>query len=375
MVLAFGFWQWWSGRTSEVFDSVVDPVTVTIRPPQYAAEMPHAFGTTSPGQVVRAGGHTRRIPQASQGVWLDDGRYLVVRGDDARMLDPRDGSLTPLRGMGRRSIWELPGEATHRLNVSALPPAGEDAPEEQLLSFAPDASSVRQLHPPLEPDGEAGSQDLLRNVSRRVFAIGEWSYVHFSDNDGEDATQEYGYLRQRQGEDSWEKVLLGERLVALWVSRDGRALLGLQQVRGEPCGGCSARQQVVEIDPVAGKIAATYGVPDDYDKSWRVGEIDKVGDRVLVRYVKRSNTPQNLGVWQYDGDWSLVPGTDGAFTWWQGPDDRIEARTTTDDPDVENAPVHLFWVHGERATRLPGMLFAHGIESWRGAPGSLVPLD
>ncbi|MFL6156245.1 MAG: hypothetical protein ACJ72D_09145, partial [Marmoricola sp.] len=223
------------------------------------------------------------------------------------------------------------------------------------------------------PKYDGKDRSMSRNTGNRVYSIGGWDYVSYSDNDGEDASESYGYLRHRAGSTSWSKALVGKRLVALWVSRDGRALLGLQQLHGAPCGGCSKAQQIVEINPGTGKIAATYGVPKGYDKSWRVAVVDKVGDRVLVRYVHRANVPENLGVWQFDGHWRLVPGSTGPYTWWQGPDDRIVVSTTVKDPDAENVEFTLTWVHGGKRTRLAGVVAAQDAPSGRGIPGSLVP--
>lgn len=383
LALAFGVFTWWSGRTDAVFASVVDPVATTIRPPQYVAYAPYPTDTEPSGLVMRAGAGSRAVVGGTHALWLNDGRLLVATTElykceptdryaecsrgDVGVLDVASGRTTPVPGIPRGTrLWELPGEGLHRVNL-AVPKATHDAPVDRPVSFAPDLTSRTVLDPPTAPDGR-GTE---RSLGSRVFTIGGWHYVRFSDTIGQQTSDEYGYLRAKVGSSSWEKVLLDQRLVKVWVSRDGRALLGLQQQRGEPCGGCTVKQQVVEIDPEAGTIAATYGVPDGYDKTWRVGDVDKVADRVLVRYVHTTNVPENLGTWQYDGDWSLVPGTDGVFTWWQGPDDRIEAVPTGSG---ERAGVELFWVHDSKRTRLPGQLPPFELEQWRGAPGSLVPL-
>jgi len=388
LVLAFGVW-WFFVRADpgSVFGSVVPAVKVApVRPPQYVAEMA-ARGPTSPGLVARAGTDTRSLLRASQGVWLDDGRLLVstyrrhdpcaFHGSDAaqcldlvaEVLDPRTGEVSSIPGLDGLSWSDLPGEALFRVTVTTAVPT-DDAPLEIPVMLGPDLSAPETIRLP----EDRGGGDTNRNTGRRIFSIGPWDYVRYSDNDGEDATESYGYLRRRTGSKRWHQVLVNQRLVALWLSSDGRALLGLQQKHGEPCGGCTVKQQIVEIDPTKGTIARTYGVPKPYDKSWRVGVVDKVGDRVLVRYFSYGHVIVNHGVWAYDGHWSRVPGTTGAFAWWQGRKDRIEARPPAKLPSDDGYYYELYWVHGSTATRIPGRLGPGDVPSWRGAPGSLVPL-
>jgi len=388
LVLAFGVW--WVGFRSDqpgVFPSVIPAVrTQPVRPPQYVAEM-WAPGPGSPGLLVRAGSDRRKLLLASQAVWLDDGRLLVstyrrngpcnfhgsaasqCRELVAAVLDPRSGRLSAIPGLNGLSWSELPGEALHRVTVTTAVPTS-DVPLEVPVMLSADLTSTETIRLP-EYDGS--NHDMNRNTSRRIFSIGDWDYVGYSDNDGEDADESYGYLRRRTGTKSWHKVLVNQRLVALWVSSDGRALLGLQQKHGDPCGGCGVRQQIVEIDPVKGTIARTYGVPKPYDKLWRVGQIDKVGGRVLVRYFSYDHVIVNHGVWAYDGHWSLVRGTERAFAWWQGPKDRIEARPPAKLPSDDGYYYELYWVHGDQSTRLPGRVGPADVPGWRGAPGSLIP--
>jgi hypothetical protein len=388
LVLAFGVW-WFGFRADAgaVFPSAVPAVKVTpLRPPQYVAELTGP-DPGSPGLVARAGGDLSRLLRASQGVWLDDGRLLVstyrrhdpckFHGNDAaqclelvaEVLDPRTGRTSVIPGLDGLSWSDMPGEALHRVTVTTAVPSF-DVPLEIPVMLRADLSAPEMIRLPEYP----GNGDVNRNTSRRIFSIGDWDYVRYSDNDGEDATESYGYLRRRTGSKSWHKVLVNQRLVALWISGDGRALLGLQQKHGEPCGGCTVKQQIVEIDPVHATIAGVYGVPKPYDKTWRVATIDKVGDRVLVRFFSHGNVIRNRGVWAYDGHWSLVPGSTGPFTWWQGPKDRIEARLPAVPPKDDDYYFELYWVHGTKATRLPGRLRAVDAPGWRGAPGSLVPL-
>lgn len=382
LILGLGMWEVRHGR-NQVFTSVVPPVRTNITPPQYAAQLDEDRPDTDPpGEVIRLGDHVRTIRDASgPGVWLDDGRYVLIRDtcpwepersvacepNYATVLDPRTGRTSRVPGLGPLGWPEMPGEALHRVTFTGSRPT-HDVPVDVLVTYRADLTAPRRFElPPY--DGKNGAMN--RNTGRRVFSIGDWDYVRYSDNDGEDSAESYGYLRRKVGEDRWHKALVNQRMVALWVSHDGRALLGLQQKHGEPCGGCMVAQQIVEIDPVKGTIARTYGVPKPYNKTWRVERIDKQDGRVLVRYVHRNNVTENLGVWQYNGAWKLVHGTDGRFTWWQGPNDRIEAITPS---PAANEPVYftLSWVHGTKRTPLSGKVAASEVASTAGIPGSLV---
>lgn len=371
-----------------MFGSVVPAVrTAPIEPPRYAAALPYDDEFRSAGMVVRAGDAVRRTRGGQEAVWLNDGRLLTTAETHRRgchltsdpyascaalapvVLDPSTGRTTRVPEIDELAFEELPGDALHRVTLLASVTTA-DAPVDRLVGFRADVTDPHVLE---LPDYDGDNSGISRNTGHRVFSVGAWDFVSYSDNDGEDASESYGYLRREVGSDTWEKVLVGQRLVALWVSTDGRALLGLQQQRGEPCGGCSVAQQIVEIDPRSGTIAGSYGVPEEYDKSWRVGQIDKEGDRILVRYVLRHDLIENLGVWQYDGSWSRVAGTTGPFTWWQGPEDRIEAAAPDPLPETDSYSYRFTWVHGGVRTPLPGVVLKDYIEGYRGVPGSLVP--
>lgn len=81
-----------------------------------------------------------------------------------------------------------------------------------------------------------------------------------------------------------------------YLSADGTGLLGPRQSTGDPCSGWVVEQDIVEIDPATGEIGREYAVPDDHDRSWRVGAMDKV----------------------HDGEWTMVEGSEDELTWWQG---------------------------------------------------------
>jgi hypothetical protein len=370
-----------------VFTSVVPAVkTAPLQPPQYAAALPYDDEYHSAGTVVRQGDREYRDHGGQAVLWLDDGRVLISKArpypscdrDDPDqtcsflapfVLDPADGTTTPVPGIKKLSFDELPGDALHRVTLTSSVPTF-DAPVDRPVMYGPAMTSPEVLRLP-KYDGKA--RNMSRSTGGRVYSIGDWDYTAYSDTDGEDETESYGYLRRKVGSSHWEKVLVNQRLVAIWVSQDGRALLGLQQDKGEPCGGCSKAQQIVEINPDTAEIVGSYGVPASYRKSWRVGQVDKMGSKVLVRFVRRSDVVKNLGVWQYDGSWSLVPRTNGLFTWWQGPQDRIEAEADTNVANLDGYHYRLYWVHGATRKLLFGQVLKDYIEGYRGVPGSLVP--
>ena len=185
-------------------------------------------------------------------------------------------------------------------------------------------------------------------------------------HDGSESYEDgdYGVARIEDGE--VDNVLVNERIVALYLAADGAALLALRQRSGEPCGGCVVDQEVVEIDPETGEVAAEYGMPEEYVEDWRVDAIDKVGDRVAVRFTEtawRENPmdPDDVapytvqrGTWVYDGAWSMVAGSEDELTWWQG-EDRVVARPAPGRSRTSEQQ-QLFWVHDGAEEPLPGDL-------------------
>jgi hypothetical protein len=370
-LVAGSTWWWLSRAGDDIVGSRVPLVRVSQEAPQYAA---HVDG----GILVRRGAESRILPDGMDGVWLDDGRFLVESAVHPRtcagvghecdtrrydVVDLDSGSLTRWP-VDQDWTFDLPDQAVHRLDL-LLDLDG------RVVSYSPDLRTRTVIGlPPY--DGEDDAQRYFGAVD----TIGDATFVRFSDVVGEEHTETYGYLRIE--DDRTRTVLVQQRLVALWVSSDGAALLGLQQDRGEPCGGCIKDQRIIEIDPETGRLSRVYGVPDDYDKTWRVDRIDKVGDRIAVRYVDRCAVrlpgtgcrDKELGLWVYDGHWSMEPGSDRVRAWWQGPDDRIEASLTAEGGDGA-----LWWVHEHRRTRLPGALVARPRSHFVSASvtGALLP--
>lgn len=336
----------------------LDPPAASYQPPQYAAQAPG-------GLLVRRGSKSRSLHDVVSAEWLADGRYLVriehrepcpggapdaCGPRPAFVLDPGSGELTRVgMGLGDDTV-ELPVATVWGLSWLTGPHQGT------LSRLNPDLS--RRLPdlklPPV--DGQAEARYFGETVT-----IGDATFIEFSDVIA-DHNEEYGYLRVVG--DEVEKVLLGQRIADLWVSADGRALLGTQQLHGDPCGGCIVDQQIVEIDPITGEITEEYGVPDGYDE-WGVHAIDKVDGRVAVRY--GGTAGDRVELWVHDdGTWSLDDAGTDVLTWWQGPDDRLELRP---DPAGGRDQARLFWVHGDEETALPGENSPNPME----VPGSLLP--
>lgn len=380
LVLAFGVSACGDGG-SAVFASVVEPVEVSVVAPQYVADLPRD------GVLARRGDQQRTVFDGSGGVWLIDGRVVINREvsqrcpgrqDDSEdcgrlsglVLDLDGGSAGTVPGLERGAkLTTQPGGQTTagRVNLRVSEPTF-DAPVEITYSYAPDLSTPIRIEDPVFAEDE---QYYVKSFGRVVHSIGDWDYLRFSVGD-EESTAHNGYVMRRRGTDEWTKVLVDQGILDLWVARDGSALLGLQRVDpDEDCSECDRAERIVEIDPRNGEIAATYGSPAGYDKKWKVVEVDKMDDRLLVRY-RRGET--NKGVWQYDGRWSLVDGTDDALTWWQGKDDRIEV-VPSDSEVIDAPPFALDWVHGDRRTRLPGEMPSDFLYDWNfhTIPGTLAP--
>ncbi|GGO77510.1 hypothetical protein GCM10012276_32770 [Nocardioides deserti] len=286
----------------------VEPLDVVAPVPTYALGTPR-------GLLVRAGGRERVLPEAVDARWLPGGGLVVVEEDRRRLrlLDPRTGEPEAGAPIGDA---DLPGRSAARVNLLAR----YDQPT-VLRSWSPAFDAVEEVALPGTDDPVAvDDPDVVRGYFGVAATVGDTTLVLWHDGSETYEDGARGVARIRDGE--VDTVLLDEPLVALHLSVDGASLLGLRQVRGEPCGGCVVEQEVVEIDPVDGTLH-TYGHPEEYDDSWRVDAMDRVGDRVAVRYVRAGDgrVPRErnlLGTYVYAaGDWSLLPGSDEATTWWQ----------------------------------------------------------
>lgn len=344
------------GHSSRVFDSRTDSVNVTTRPPQLV--------TAFRGQLlVRAGSHSHLVARGVSARWLSSGNVLLAlkrperdaHTQDVRLYDPVRGQFD---GKMVADQSELPNDPLE--GVAFLR-------DDRLMLWDLGLTKRRALTLPSDPAPAGGGGEVARSYSTETATVGSHTYVRFSEVADEEKTLKYGVLRI--GDDgATDDVLVGQRITRLRVSRDGRALLGIQQHSGEPCGGCVVRQDLVEIDPATGRIVGRYGTPPGYAKQWRATRLDKVGTTVAVRYESICESgaatclPTQFGTWTYDGEWAEVPGSARTETWWQGPDDRIVRRT---DQNESSAP--LYWLHDGTRTSLEGRLEGHN-----GAAGSIA---
>lgn len=338
-----------------VFESTVEPVTLDVTAPAYAAAVPG-------GLLVRHGDDEVVLPSAAgDAAWLPGGRVLLSTFGLVRVVDPETGPVARLRAFSDpvRSVTRVDlvrGYEQQRLTSYdlELKPLGE-----------------RRL-PSTDSRGFVGPVATLGGVT--------WVPWREGDRDGIDDGQDgdHGVLRIEGGERT--DVLVNARVVELFVTPDGAALLALRQTSGDPCGGCVVPQDVVEIDPATGEVVREYGMPEDYDESWRVLAMDKVGDRVAVQFYEQRRDdgfPQDVptGTWVFDGSWELLEGSEQVTTWWQGPDDRIEARPV--DEPARRDGYQLVWVREDDEVELPGeLVWARGRTSGTGAvAGRLLPPD
>ena len=249
---------------------------------------------------------------------------------------------------------------------------------ERLSSYDLDLSPLSTLELPATDDPDAAADEVTRGYYGAVATLGGTTYVQWHDGSAYTEGGDYGVLRIAG--DELSNVLVNAGIVSLWLTPDGAALLAVRQVDGQDCGGCLVPQEVVELDPATGDVVGEYGMPDDYEEDWRVQAVDKVGDRVAVRFSRAQPRPSNdndvpTDTWVYDGSWELIEGSEDVATWWQGPDDRIEARPA-EEPEAKDG-VQLVWVSGEEETLLPGeLIWARGRATAYGSvAGRLLPPD
>ena len=324
--------------TDEVFTSDVPAPQQTIAPAETATVLPG-------GMLVTYGGVGRFVPHAVSARWLPTGKVLLAierkepgyLAQTYRIFDLLRGDFT---GSPIKDQLDLPTDITTDIGF---------LDGHRLLRWDLALTKRDVVNLPTKARAK-GSGDVVRSYAAQPVTIDGATFLRFSEVEDEEETLAYGVTRVA-ADGSTSDVLKGDRITRLRVSADGRSLLAVQQHKGEPCGGCVVRQDVVEIDPDDGKIVGAYGAPDNYTKRWRITRLDKVGSTVAVRYEGICVTgdlaciPKQYGTWTYrDGRWSKVAGSERTETWWQGRDDRIVRRA---DRNVRREPP--FWLHdGER---------------------------
>lgn len=344
---------------SGVFDTGIAPVPLGLTGPTYAAVVPG-------GMLVRAGEEQQVLRDADQVRWLPGGVAIVDRSPrsiDMHLVDPSQDVLaraTPSSGVRVRG-GDLPGRSVTQVN--ALNPLVRPP---RLTTYTPQLEKLDSLPLPDTDDPAADDNPEIRRGYYNVApTINGATFVQWHDYSETYDDGDYGVARIEGGE--VDHVLVNERIVALYLAADGAGLLALRQRNGDPCGGCVVDQEVVEIDPASGEIAAKYGMPDEYVEEWRVAAMDKVGDRVAVRFTETAwdENPKHpnavapysvqRGTWVYDGDWSMVKGSEDELTWWQG-EGRVVARPVPGRTRSSERQ-RLFWVRADGTEEaLPGDL-------------------
>lgn len=320
-------------RSDALLPLQADPVDLDWPVPTYA------LGTRE-GILVASGGEPTLVRGASWARFLPDGTVLVTfgRGDDTYLqrVDAATGELVP--GRVRQRYSELPSRAVTRWNL--LREVDSYPTVTALDSVDATTGEVRRVPLPQTDDPDAVDG---RGYHGGVPTIGPHTFVQWSD-DGEDYEfGEDGVLQVSVGADGevdTREVMVDQRVVALYLAADGASLTALRQSRGEPCGGCDVDQDIAEVDVETGTLV-DHGHPPGYDESWRVEAVDRVGDRIAVRYRRGYWTgPEDevyvselVGTWVLeDGEWSLLPGSDEVVTWWQE-GGRVLGRLDPDEAD------------------------------------------
>ncbi len=297
--------------------------------------------------VMHTPSRTREVRGDSYAWWTRDGdlvtavrgglRLNAPDGDDARV---RDHLLNPDQtGITAEALSAL--HERERLRVDVYSP---DLTEHRTIEVPPGA---------LETDQGSGPYAELTLHGDPVTLDGV-TWVEWGINTEDDTVTDHGLLRIEG--DEVEGVLRNEPIVRLLPAYDGSALLLLRQDNGEDldCGGCVVEQDLVELDPATGQVAAEYDMPPGYDRHWRVDAVDKVGDTVAVRFRVYAGEdgvgPAEWQLWTYDGAWSEQEELAGVRVWYQDGGRLVE--TPLDPERATNTaageyPATLTWVPGE----------------------------
>ena len=381
------------GDDDGVHQAVIESVDLDLDAPTYAA-------ATREGLLLRSGDAERVLPGASEVEWLPGGRALVYIGDRVRIWDPdadelgppvrlwREGEalVNPAPGDLKRSVTQVSVSHERLVQREGRAPVVGDV----LTAYDLDLDIRWRTDLPGPDPIEGVPMEYLERTYLQGHTVDGITYLPWSDFNasGEESDPQYGLLRVGAEGEVLDTVQANQRIKAVWLSADGAALLATRRVSGHPCGGCQVTLELVELDPRTGDVVGEYGMPDDYDKSWQVAEVDKVGDRVAIRFdeVVWHEGTDPADVWETlvlrgtyvsdDDGWTLLEGSQDEISWWQGPEDRIVARPVgKDDGFARGANLRLFWVHGEEERPLPGKLLGGvGRRTYVGSvPGQALP--
>lgn len=348
----------------DVFASTVRPVDLDLAAPTLATGV-------KGGLLLRSGDTRLTVRHATSATWLPGGTALVrfdTPRTHTRIWDPATNSLGP----------DVPILDPNR-SVSAIAVLGRSDPPQELPEDEPidptpfwdekallttyDLQGKEQWHTALpltdNPDADKGNELSRNYLTAHVIDGATFLAWHDSSEYYEDG--DYGVLRVGRGGKGFSNTFLGNGVKSMWLSADGSALLATRRPHDQPCGGCQVKLELVEIDPATGELAASYGMPDAYDKNWDVLDVDKVDGKVAISFVeavyseKYDLQPKLRGTWVRDADgWSMVPGSDEERSWWQGPHDRVVAVPIPPSHEYYEERYTYAWEHDGTRTPLRG---------------------
>lgn len=339
--------------------------------PAYVAER---IVPTGSAYDVSAGGRDLTAGATAPARWLPDGRVLV----DGRLLDATTGR--PL------SSTRLP-EAAVEVSADAITLVRDRRIEVRDLDLAvrevievPDAAVDTDQ---IGPDSPLSIHD--------AHTLDGVTWTQWSIDSEDDELTDHGLLRI-EGDEIVE-AQRDEPVVRLETARDGGALLAVMQDDGsdEDCGGCVVDQTLVELDPDTGETAIDYGTPPGYTADWRIGALDKVGDRLVVQYDvgegpdgESDDSRPEFATWVHrDGEWSELREVRGTITRWQDGGRLVWRQTDATRDAGEGAAYDLTW-HPDSGAPVQldgrGPLACEPVEDVPfcppvSLPGSLLPPD
>jgi hypothetical protein len=347
MALALGLALAVSACTADVVPSPLPPSPVATLPgPAYALVPIDA--STGPASVV-VGGDERRLGKGvAEARWTPDGHLLVARlaprnsfAYDLSLLDPATGEVLASRRTSS-DLGVTPEAVTMRASF-----------RNRLTVLSPDLEVVSRIR----VDESAVETDQLDDDAEfqlygTPYTLAGVTWVPWGVNSEDDTRTDHGVLRIEDGVPT--EVLRNQPFVRLQPSSDGATLLAVMQDNGEDesCGGCIVEQTLVELDPATGEVAADYGTPPGYTRFWRIEELDKTGNHVVVRYrVGESGEAREAGespgpewqTWIYDGDWRHETSSDGTRTSWQDGGRLVWRQTDLGRDEGEGAAFELTW--------------------------------
>ncbi len=360
--------------TDDVFPSVLPATAPTAPGPSYVLLPPDR----DPPTVHTASG-SRELGITVHAVsWTNDGHLLAQGRNGIVALDPATGAHV---GFDKRSQVAL-GVTPEAVTTRGYRPT-------RLRVLTPDLADPRVIDVPesaMRTDQvDEGNPEAYRTLHDEALTLDGVTWVQWLVNSEDDEKDDHGILRI-EGDEIVE-VQRNEPVVRLYASADGAALLMLRQSSGvSECAGCVTSQELVELDPRTGEVAAEYDMPPDYERFWRVDAVDKIGDRVAVRFQVASSEAVDAEfewqTWAYDGEWRRVTEAGATRTWWQDGGRLVE----TPERERKNlsgvTPYRLEWVSDDGRTSTE--LTPDADTCWRQtdgetwcpevvAPGSLVP--